>query len=274
VKVPVKQTRRFFLTGPLRTGTSLLTRCIDDHPQAICLCESEVNRALFEDYYLRLHYRRMEAHGIAPADSTDLLDRKRQDDFASLEVWYLEAGAKLSKLYEKPDLRSLGDKSPDLFRCRRLVRHMAETFPLVYTVRDPRAIFRSIDSQQDATPPDKAERWDSLIQNYLAWKPYLDNENVLILRYEDLVSNPEEGMQKVYAHIGLPNSTRFTETFKRPFPRRFLWPTAIDWETGIHKETDPSRISSWQSSLTDTQLARIQATPYIDEFMDRFQYKA
>ena len=42
----------FFAVGPLRTGSSLMARCIDDHPAAICLCESEINRAFFKDHYL------------------------------------------------------------------------------------------------------------------------------------------------------------------------------------------------------------------------------
>ena len=36
--------RFFFIIGPLRTGSSLMARCIDDHPGSICLCESEINR--------------------------------------------------------------------------------------------------------------------------------------------------------------------------------------------------------------------------------------
>ena len=57
--------RYFFIIGPFRTGSSLMARRIDDHPEAICLCESEINRALFKFYYTQLHAQRMEGHGIA-----------------------------------------------------------------------------------------------------------------------------------------------------------------------------------------------------------------
>ena len=53
----------FFLIGPPRSGSSLMSRCIDDHPQALCLCESEANRGLFSPFALKLHMNRMRLHG-------------------------------------------------------------------------------------------------------------------------------------------------------------------------------------------------------------------
>ncbi len=57
-----------------------MVRCIDDHPSAICLCESEINRALFRDYIVRLHCERMVSHGLTWEEATGYLDRKNQDN--------------------------------------------------------------------------------------------------------------------------------------------------------------------------------------------------
>ncbi len=77
----------FFAVGPLRTGSSLMARCIDDHPAAICLCESEINRALFKEYYLELHCERMVSHGLTLQEAIRFVDRKKQDDIPTwLEV--------------------------------------------------------------------------------------------------------------------------------------------------------------------------------------------
>jgi hypothetical protein len=79
-------------------------------------------------------------------------------------------------------------------------------------------------------------------------------------------------MDAVYSHLGLPYSARFLETFERPFPSRFLWETAIDWNTGIGKDFDPTRIASWRRGLTAQQLSRVYWDATIVEFMERFGY--
>ncbi len=266
-------TRLFFVIGPLRTGSSLMARCVDDHPRAICLCESEINRALFTDYFVQLHSERMLAHGFTWVDLISCLDRKKQDDLASWQNWYSEAAPRLAELYGKRDILVLGDKSPDLFRCPGLVQHLASNCPLIYTVRDPRAILRSIEVQADATPEDKAERWLALSQNYLAWRPYLNAPNVLIVRYEDLVTDPTATMKAVYSHLQLPYSPRFLEPFSRAFPLRFLWETAVEWTSGQAQDFDASRILSWKTSLSDAQLALVYSNPTVLEFMHRFGYE-
>jgi hypothetical protein len=220
----------FAIVGPLRTGSSLLSRCIDDHPEALCLCESEINRALFPDYSLQYHCWRMVAHGLAVDEAIGLLDGKRQGDIGGLLGWYSEAASRLSRLYGKEGVAMVGDKSPDLFRSPELVRHFSASFPLIYTVRDPRAIFWSIESQGDATWEEKGERWESLARNYIAWKPHLAGANVLVVRYEDLVLDPAATMGKVYSHLGLRRSQRFLMPFPRAHPGRL--PLADDGGLG------------------------------------------
>jgi len=262
----------FFAVGPLRTGSSLMARCIDDHPAAICLCESEINRALFGDHFFELHCERMVKHGLTLEEAVRFMDRKKQNDIPSWLAWYAQIAAHLSALYNKRYLPVFGEKSPDLFQSPELVEFMADHFPLIYTVRDPRAIYRSIEVQDDATPELKAERWDSLVQNYLAWKPFLNGSNLLVVRYEDLLSNPTEAMRRVYEHLGIPHSLRFLEPFPRHYPARFLWETAVAWESGVNREFDASRIWSWKSTLNREQLAIVYSNPTIIEFIDRFGY--
>ncbi len=80
-------------------------------------------------------------------------------------------------------------------------------------------------------------------------------------------------MRTVYSHLDLPHSLRFLESFRRPFPARFLWQTTIDLDTGIHMSFDPSRISHWRTTLADEQLDRVYSNSTITEFMERFGYE-
>lgn len=262
----------FFLIGPLRTGSSLMSRCIDDHLQAICLCESEINRTLFPGHFLSLHLQRMKNHGLYADEVIALLDRKKQCDEKSLINWYYAASAMFSILYDKQNIQAFGDKSPDFYRSCELVKYFAPHYPLIYTVRDPRAILSSIMRQKDASDEDKEERWQNFINNFLAWENYLEFKNVLVVKFEDLILEPTKIITKVYHHIGLEYSPRFCEDFNRKFPQRFLWQTIVDYNNGMIKKFDSSKIRDWETHLTPQQLEKIYSSEEVSRFMNKFNY--
>jgi hypothetical protein len=266
-------TRLFFLVGPLRTGSSLLSRCIDDHPDAICLCESEINRALFPPYAIARHVWRMQEHGLDGQPLMELLDTRRQDNVGDWLGWYSAALPLLSRRYGKPDVRALGDKSPDFFTAPALVEAISASARLIYTVRDPRAILRSIFRQTDSTPAEKAERWEFLKANIRCWRPHWDRPNLLTVRYEDLVRDPVATMARVYAHLRLAPSTRFLEPFPRRDYQRFLWDTAVDWDSGGAGDFDPARAEVSDEELTDEQRGWVTGDSDIAGFCERFGYR-
>ena len=264
--------RPFFLIGPLRTGSSLLARCIDDHPDAICLCESEINRALFAPYALAHHVARMKAHGLPAQVALELLNGRRQDSVGDWRSWYSAVRPLLGERYGKSNLRALGDKSPDFFAAPALVEAIAGSELLFYTVRDPRAILRSIWRQTDSTPDEKAERWEFLKANIRCWRPHWDRPNVLTVRFEDLVGEPVATLARVYAHLGLAPSTRFLEPFRRLDHRRFLWDTAVDWDSGSPRDFDSSRAELEADDLTREHQGWVTGDPDIAGFIERFGY--
>ena len=263
----------FFVIGPLRTGSSLLTRCLDDHPNLLAFCESEINRALFSPYFVRLHHLRMLHHGMTPLEIVDLLDRKSQNDVNAVFRWYFEATSLLSERLEKTDITMVGDKSPDYFMQPELVKRITSEHKLIYSIRDPRAIYRSIVMHEGSTEKEKQERWSSLGFNFRTWRDVLENDNLIAVRYEDLVDRPSETMSGVYKHLELADSQRFLEPFERKFPSRFLWKTAVDWESGIRKQFDAKRVDSWRSDLNQEQLEFVKRDPVASEIMSRFDYE-
>jgi hypothetical protein len=84
-----------------------MSRCLDDHPQAMCLCEAEINRVLFHDDLVALHFRRMSRPGLAPHNTVELLNGRKQDDIGSAFSWYADSQQHFSRLYNKPELWAL-----------------------------------------------------------------------------------------------------------------------------------------------------------------------
>lgn len=264
-------TEKVFIVGPLRTGSSLTARCLDDHPRAICLCESEVSRALAPPLQVRLHFDRMEAHGLGPREIVGLLDGKRQGVVDDLLRWYDDVLPILEGRLGKRGAAVLGDKSPDLDLWPAAVATVAERFRLVYTVRNPRAILRSI--WRDEEPEsEKLARWRSFKRNLASWAPYWERPSLLVSRYEDLVTAPEAAMRALYAHCGLEYSQRFLEGFPRLFPRRFLWTTAIDWETGVRRQFNPARAVVSDADLGEVERGLLAGDRQVAAFMERFGY--
>jgi len=270
--VQADATMLFFLVGPLRTGSSLLARCIDDHPDAICLCETDINRTLFPPYAIAHHVLRMDKHGFNAQQALQLLDGRPQNSVEAWHGWYECILPLVRERYGKPDAHVFGDKSPDFFTAPALVEAIAPASRLIYTVRDPRAILRSIwGPREDSTEEEKEERWDFLKANIRCWRPHWDRSNVLTVRYEVLVREPVETMTSVYAHLGLEPSRRFLEPFVRADHERFLWDSAVDWTTGASKDFDTARAEVREGDLADEQLERLR-DPDVVGFMDRFGY--
>lgn len=269
---PSTSQKLFYIIGPLRTGSSLTSRCIDDHPEAICLCESEINRALFSTYDLKLHWERMLAHGLTHRDIVTLYNGKRQNDIDSFLKWHKQSENLLKKIYKKPEVKVFGDKSPDIWRSNALTWWMSQKIPLIYTVRDPRAILRSIEKDANQPMYIREKHWQGLIGNFNTWEVYLNQPNILISRYEDLVREPEVAMKRIYHHLGLDYSARFQESFARLFPKRFLWNTVIDNDTGKSRDFDLNRTIISDNELTKRQLDLVYSDPTILRFMRRFGY--
>ena len=215
----------------------------------------------------------MRHHGFGPQEIVRLLTRKSQLDVAAVMSWYREATRIARSRLAKPDATVVGDKSPDFFFARPLVTELVSNHRLLYSIRDPRAIFCSINTSEGSSDEEKRNRWQALIQNWDCWEPHLDADNISPIRYEDVVSHPEATLAGAYRHIGVAASTRFLEPFERRFPSRFLWKTAVDWKTGIRRDFDQTRIGRWKEILSSDDLGFVRNDPTARRIIQRFDYE-
>lgn len=224
-------------------------------------------------YFVALHFLRMQHHGFSHMETAQLLTRKPQNCIETLMNWYTEAAKLAREKWQRKDARLVGDKSPDFCLIPELVETLVHDHRILYSIRDPRAIFRSIVRSPNSQPPEMHRRWASFRKNFEAWESYLERDSILIVKYEDLVRVPESTMHRVYSHLSVPYSSHFLEPYVRLYPSRFLWKTAIDWETGIRNDFDVSKIDNWQNDLTQEELDFVRNDTIANRFRTRFAYE-
>ncbi len=172
-------------------------------------------------HLVELHFARMLHHGFTHQETARLLNRRKQNSVEVLMNWYRDAFHVAKAKWSKQNASVVGDKSPDLYLDPQLVQKLASEDRLLYSIRDPRAIFRSIVRSSETTTQEMHVRWATFRDNVEIWEKHLDSDNVMVVRYEDLVRFPETTMRKVYRHVGVDYSDRFLQLFPRSYPTRF-----------------------------------------------------
>ena len=113
-----------------------------------------------------------------------------------------------------------------------------EVFPdskLIYNTRDPRGLWNSAQRFKDRN------RGDELLTRMLSQArrmvPYLQRENSITIRYEDLVNHPQETCRQLCAFLGCTFSPRYLNYHRHtdPYPDR--------WHSIPEASQRPSRIS-------------------------------
>jgi Sulfotransferase family len=261
-----------FVVGAARSGTTLLQRMLDAHPQLAVVNET---------YWLPRKFRErtgVTRHGVVTEALLPLLlaspkfermglDRDDLDRLLSgrQPVRYEDFVARVFDLYAERAGKALaGDKTPGYVR--RIAR-MHELWPrarFVHIIRDPRDVCLSmLDWRSGERTAGQYGTWsmDPVVSTALYWRysvavgrdagsalgPGLYRE----VRYEDLVAASEHELGRLCDFLELPHSeamTRYHEGRTRRKPGRsskaqWLPPTAglRDWRTQLAEE-DVERI--------------------------------
>ena len=85
----------------------------------------------------------MLAHGLSLEESIGYLDRKKQDDIETWERWYVEVRRDSRNCTASRVMHSLETRARISFESRNSLSIWQSKYPLVYTTRDPRAIFEA-----------------------------------------------------------------------------------------------------------------------------------
>jgi hypothetical protein len=264
-----------FIVGAARSGTTLLQRMLDAHPQLAVVNET---------YWLRRRF--WEKAGltregfVTPALLPQLLASPRfprmgvtEEDLVGLlteegPVRYDRFVARIFDLFAARQGKPLaGDKTPGYVRRIGQMHQLWPRARFLHIVRDPRDVCLSmLEWRSGERTAGQFGTWemDPVISTALYWRysvavgreagellrPALYHE----VRYEDLVSSPERELERICAFLRIPyveEMTRFYEgRTRQPKPGRSSKAQWLPPTTGLR---------DWQTQLPTGDVERIEA---------------
>jgi hypothetical protein len=261
----------FFIVGNSRSGTTMMLRILNNHPQVFVLNElhffeqlwspadknKELKRAEAVDLAARLYFVQKEGYtGEMDAakyrfDAAQLIESMGRQRFFPHTIY--AALMWQTALDEGKTIPC--EKTPqNVF----YIKEILELFPkarIINMVRDPRAILLSqkrkwLRRKMGATfitekearrlrvnyhPYTLSKLWNAAIA---AAQVFRDHKQVMSVRFEDILEQPAATMQKICLHLGIPYHPEMLD-----IPQASSSNEADSQETGIKKE----RAGNWKN---------------------------
>jgi hypothetical protein len=260
--------RAVFVVGMPRSGTTLLTRLLDGHPQLFVLAHEThathmVGKADPAAQFLgETHYgRRLAADSPERARLESVLRGSLQgrSDLASVMRAAVDAARHVQQ--PPPGAEAWVEKTP---RHVRDVPALLATFGpqtrVIGMVRDPRAVLASRREIFERTSRHHvrhfARRWataDALNHLYLAQHP----REFLAVGYEELVSDVEPVMRRIAAHLQI----EWNDVLLRPTAEGGDWQANSSFkggETRAGTKVSTASVERWRKELSSDEIALVE----------------
>ena len=248
-----------FIVGGPRSGTTLLRNMLNRHP-AIAICrETEffhwvyARRRTFGDLSRIPNRQRVVKEYLA----TRRIHRMRLD-LAALEKTLLQEGSSYQALFlsllgffaRARGRRRCGEKTPHNALVAEMLCQWYPGASIVHILRDPRDAVASMLRMPWAPGNIRSNARSWLRFNLAAWRMRF-SPRYLLVRYEQLVTQPEEQLRRICGFVGEEYS-----------PAMLLpnWdPTAdLPWFKRAEETVTTERLGKWREELTPDQAALVE----------------
>lgn len=268
-----------FIVGCPRSGTTLLQRMLDAHPDVAVAPET---------HFVRRFWSRRDAFGDLTDDDAlhrlidAILDTPEVHDMQVDRASFVRRVGDSNRTYgaifdalltvfgARHDVARVGEKTPDHVAHLPLLRDWFPNATVVHVVRDPRAVVNSWRS----VPWSSGYRW----RDAEVWVDYVAagrqaaatwGDALHVVRFETLVTDPEATLRRLCAAIDLTYDSTMLAFHDRE-------PDRVDvdrepWKQRTTQPVDPSVAHRWRDTLSAHDVAQVEAVAR-DE-MDQWGYR-
>ena len=260
----------FFIVGRPRSGTTLLRTLFDAHPNVIVPAECQLIINLFpkygqiknwsveqlDEYYHDLY--KQWRFDLWPIDKDRLYESliacEGENSYATIcKVVYYE----YRSIYGHNLLLALGDKNPGYtIYTRRLIKIFPEA-KFIHIIRDYRDNFVSIRNVDFELPfiSLTVSKWKHFVKKFRQAAEKHPGTH-LEIRYEDLVTYPEETFKNLCEFVGIPYSSIPFNFYKKSgevlkaFPKKLV----EKYHASLMQKVNTSRLGLWKKELTEKEI--------------------
>ena len=255
----MKNIRAVFIGGYSRSGTTLLGSMIGTHTECICTPESQFKIDVLRHFrekkreninietarrMIREHSRYRVLWGnIANADP-----QTKINSYPELILWFVN-------MYAKKEGKSHPsvwvDHSPTNIKNAKTLLELFPDSKFIHIIRDGRGVAASIMPLDwgPNTVYKTACSWKSRVSLYLALEASLKNNQILRVRYEDLLQGTDSTLRDLCSFLDLKYQPQMIRG------KGFKVPIYQDKQHAlIGKEPDKSRSNAWEKTLTPRQI--------------------
>ncbi len=262
----------FFIIGVPRSGTTLLSVMLGNHPD-VYIDGDSVGRPLARLYR---RYLRGDCTGDGVSRSAFLrqlmarsykgrLQRLTEDvdwdaDSESIQQYFYRV---VHAFAERQGKKMWGDKTPELnFELEEITQLFPEA-KFIHLLRDPRPNALSLSGRQLYPLPLAAAYWREINSLACAQRDLLGAERFMMLRYEDLLDRPVESMKKVCSFLELD----FVEDVVDPGKNA----STLSADAYVAPQLDKNRLEAWKRQMSEAQIKTVEGI--VADLMLHFDYK-
>jgi hypothetical protein len=258
--------RPVIIGGCPRSGTTLLRTMLHCHPEVAIpretrfVLESWLQRTKFGDLEEAANRHRLATWIFKRKESqANRLGLDEEEAIERLVAAPPTLGSLLATCFlmyaERNGKPRWGDKRP-MYAAR--LSAVFDLFPhaqFIHVVRDPRACIASMRKLgwYNGKIAPALELWERSIHTVNAWRPKLSADQLLEVKYEDLVTAPEATLTRVATFAGLAADDDALRQMLRY--HEFEETRSERYHANLSRPLDPTRLSGWTETLTDAEIA-------------------
>jgi hypothetical protein len=243
---PVQTTggKPIFIVGPMGSGTTLLRLIVDSHDNIAIAQETSIMRAYLAHKWIPFHRHGGDWYGRLGWSDDELDERMREFYGGMFERFAAQHGK-----------ARWGDKTPWHAWHIREINRLFPDAVIIATVRHPGAVAGSVSGRFRLGWAGAVSHWINT-ETELVQRGRELGDRLLMVRYEDLVLDPEATLREVFDWLGEPWSPRLLEHHlvhsERGTARK------VEGATRSDQPISTERIAAWAEDVSDDDIALLR----------------